>query len=205
MLLQPLGVAMSEAIEIAKVLIEEGVAARGHFQVWWALRNKALPRFYETMDNPEYVDFFHASNSGHYKLFLLALSKIFDRDTRVAGLREFRRALSEQGRADLAEHIKNNLLPFHDSIKAVLGIRSQALVHNERALPREKVYEINGITPNQIGDLIDATCRTINHAATELGINNTIFDSDRGERATLRMLEVLERGNTQPTSGADGV
>jgi hypothetical protein len=187
---------MSEAREIAIVLIEEGIAARGHFQVWWALRNKALPRFYETMNNHEYVDFFHASNAGHYKLFLLALSKIFDRDTRVAGLSEFRRALTDEGRADLAEHIEKNLHPFYDRIKAVLGIRNQSLVHNERALSREKVYEINGITPNQIGELIDAACRAINHVATQLGINNTIFDSDRGERATLRMLEVLERGNT---------
>lgn len=187
---------MSEAREIAILLIEEGIAARGHFQVWWALRNKALPRFYETMDNHEYVDFFHASNTGHYKLFLLALSKIFDRDTRVAGLSEFRRALTEEGRADLAKHIEKSLLPFHDRIKAVLDIRCQSLVHNERALSREKVYKINGITYNQIRELIDATCRAINHIATELGINNTIFDSDRGERATLRMLEVLERGNT---------
>jgi len=37
----------------------------------------------------------------------------------------------------------------------------------------------------------------INHVAIELGINNTIFDSERGVRATLKMLEVLERGNTQ--------
>ena len=188
---------MSEAIEIAKVLIEEGIAARGHFQVWWALRNKALPRFYETMDNHEYVDFFHASNAAHYKVFLLALSKIFDRDTRVAGLREFRRALAEEGRTDLANYIEQSLFPLHDRIKAVLGIRSQSLVHNERSLPREKVYEINGITPNQISELIDTTCNVINNVATELGISNTIFDSDRGISATLRMLEVLELGKNQ--------
>ncbi len=188
---------MNETIEIAKVLIEEGIAARGHFQVWWALRNKALPRFYETMNNYEYVDFFHASNAGHYKVFFLALSKIFDRDTRVAGLREFRRVLTEDGRPDLADYIEQSLLPFHDKIKAVLGIRNQSLVHNERALPGEKVYEINGVTSNQISELIDVTCKIINDVATELGINNTIFDSDRGIRATLRMLEVLERGNSQ--------
>jgi len=28
------------------------------------------------MNNLEYVDFFHASSAGHYKLFVLALSKI---------------------------------------------------------------------------------------------------------------------------------
>jgi len=192
-----LGETMNEAIKIAKTLIEEGIAARGHFQVWWVLRNKALPRFYETMDNLGYVDFFHASNSGHYKVFLLALSKIYDRDPRVAGLKEFRRALTVAGRADLADYIKQSLLPFNDKIKEFLRIRSQTLVHNERALSRNKVYKINGITPNQICELIDTTCMVINKVSAELGINNTIFNSDRGIQATLRMLEVLERGNTQ--------
>jgi hypothetical protein len=58
------------------------------------------------------------------------------------------------------------------------------------------VYKLNGITPNQIRALIDETTGAINHIARELGITNTIFESDRGERATLRMLETLERGNT---------
>ncbi len=188
---------MSESIEIAKVLIEEGIAARGHFQVWWALRNLALPRFYETMNNHEYVDFFHAANSSNYKVFILSLSKIFDRDTRVAGLSELRRSLNEEGKPELAEHIEQKLCPFHGRIMAVLGIRNQSLVHNERALPREQAYQISGITPNEISELIDTTCMAINHVATELGINNAIFKSNRGVRATLKMLEVLERGNTQ--------
>lgn len=41
-----------------------------------ALRNLAIPKFLPTMNNLEYVDFFHASSAGHYKLFVLALSKI---------------------------------------------------------------------------------------------------------------------------------
>jgi hypothetical protein len=57
---------MSEARAITEHLIEEGIAARAHFQVWWALRNLALPRFLPAMDHSAYVDFFHASNSGHY-------------------------------------------------------------------------------------------------------------------------------------------
>lgn len=188
---------MIESTKIAQVIIEEGIAARGHFQVWWALRNLALPKFNETMDNHEYVDFFHAANSSNYKVFLLSLSKIFDRDTRVASLRELRRSLKEEGKPELAEHIEQKLDPFHDIIKAVLGIRNQSLVHNERSLSRKKVYKINGITPNEIAKLIDTTCTAINHVATELGISNTIFESDRGVRATLKMLEILERGNTQ--------
>lgn len=187
---------VSSAREIATILIEEGIAARAHFQVWWALRSLAIPRFLPTMSNRDCVDFFHASNSGHYKLFLLALSKIYDRDTRVAGLRMLRKQLQSEGRSDLARYIGTRLNPLRPRITAVMGIRSRSLVHNEHALPRTKVYKVNGITPNQLRQLIDETSGTINHVARELGIANTIFESDRGERATIRMLETLERGNT---------
>ena len=84
---------MTGARGITEHLIEEGIAARAHFQVWWALRNLALPRLLPAMNDLNYVDFFHASNSGHYKLFFIALSKIFDRDDRVAGIRELKKAL----------------------------------------------------------------------------------------------------------------
>jgi len=187
---------MSEARAIIEVLNEEGIAAHAHFQVWWVLRNLAIPRFLPTMNNLEYVDFFHASSAGHYKLFLLALSKIFDRDTRVSGLRELRRALEQEGCNDLAVYIGKELNPLRKHISAIIGIRNQSLVHNERVLPRTKVYQINGVTPNQIRSLIDKTTKAINYVASELGITNTIFDSDRAQRATIRMLETLQRGST---------
>jgi hypothetical protein len=187
---------MSEARAITQVLIEEGIAARAHFQVWWALRNLAIPQFLRTMNNWDYVDFFHASNAGHYKLFILALSKIYDKDTRVAGLSELRRALKDEGREELSDYISKQLNPLRKRITAIMGIRSQSLVHNERALPRTKVYQLHGITPNQIRGLIDKTANTINSVARELGITNTIFESDRHERAVIRMLDTLEKGST---------
>ena len=53
------------------------------------------------MNELSYVEFFHASNSGHYKLFFISLAKVFDRDNRVAGIKELRKALRAEGRADL--------------------------------------------------------------------------------------------------------
>src|SRR5262249_25061277 len=176
---------MGRAREIVTTLIEEGIAARAHYQVWWALRNLAIPRYLRTINNLEYVDFFHASNAGHYKLFLLALSKIFDRDSRVAGLRELRKALSVEGRDDLGKYVQKRLGPLRPRITAVMSIRNKSLVHNEdQSLPRAKVYKLNGITANQLRMLIDETAAVINHVARELGITSTIFESDRGERAT---------------------
>ena len=185
---------MTSATHITRLLIDEGIKARAHFQIWWALRNRALPKYYETMSNLEYVDFFHAANSGHYSLFLLSLAKIFDRDPRVAGIKELKRALRAEGRSSTANRVAVALKPHENHVKSVVGIRNSSLVHNEYAVPIRKVYQVNGVTPNELRGLIDAVCTSINEVASELGIVNPIFDSDRAERATLKMLETLARG-----------
>lgn len=185
---------MATSREITNRLIEEGIGARAHFQIWWALRNLALPKYYQTMSQLRYVDFFHAANSGHYVLFFLHLSKIFDRDSRVAGVAELRRTLVSEDLSPLAQQFENTLSPYQPQVQKILGIRDRSIVHNDHAIPREEVYEINGITPDQICELIDVTCGAINVVARALGINNTIFESNRSQDATLAMLETLEKG-----------
>jgi hypothetical protein len=185
---------MSNACLIAGHLIEEGTAARAHFQVWWTLRRLARPRFHQVMNVSSYVEFFHTSNSGHYKLIFVALSKIFDRDSRVAGVRELRDALRAEGKADLGMELAQALKPLERRISRILNIRNQSIAHNDRAISRAEVYKSNPIAPDEIRDVIDLTCAAINHVADELGIAHVIYEDDRLERATLGMLEVLERG-----------
>ncbi len=185
---------MATAQNIAERLIEEDINARAHFQIWWSLRNLALPKYHSTMSDFAHVDFFHAANSGHYVLFFLALAKIFDRDPRVAGISELKRALRSEGMTPSANRVARTLKPFEPRIKFIMNIRNRSVVHNEHSISRNKVYQVNGITPSQLRDLIDATCSSINGVAGDLGIVSTIFDSNRGERATLSMLETLRRG-----------
>lgn len=184
---------MSSAHDITLRLIEEGINARAHFQIWWALRNLALPKYLPAMNNVDYVDFFHVANSGHYVLFFLALSKIFDRDPRVAGIKELKRALRAEDKTKIAIEIARQLKPVEPYVKRVMSIRNRSVVHNEHAISRNKVYEVNGITPNQLREVIDAACSSINTAARALDIANTVFESDRAERATLNLLKALDR------------
>lgn len=185
---------MTSAAEIVERLIEEGQNARAHFQVWWALRNLALPKYRATMSDFKHVDFFHAANSGHYVLFLLALSKIFDRDPRVAGIGELKRALRSEGKAAIAIRVAKELNPYEPQVRRVMKIRNRSVAHNDHAVTRRKVYAVCGITPNDLRKLIDAASQTINRVAHDLGIENAIFESDRAQNATLNMLETLHRG-----------
>ena len=140
------------------VLFDEASAARAHFHTWWALSNLARPEFYSTMNNHSIVDFFHVAHDGNYKLFFVALAKFFDRDPRVVGISHFRSMLREKGRDDIAGRIEDALTPLESDIRKILNIRNQTISHNDSTLPRENVYEINGITPDRIRQLIDVFC-----------------------------------------------
>jgi hypothetical protein len=185
---------MTSALKILDHLIEEANAARAHFQVWWALRNLALPEFYDTMNDSRLVQFFHASNSGHYKLIFVALGKIYDSDTRSAGIAELKNRLRLEERGDLADKIEEDLASVTSHVQRILGIRNRTVLHNEHAIDRARVYEINGIKTDEIWELINKTSEAINSVAQALGHPFRVSVSRSYEAATLAMLEQLRRG-----------
>lgn len=119
----------------------------------------------------------------------------FDRDSRVAGINELKKALRSEGKGNIALRIVQELKPIEPLVKRVMSTRNRTIVHNEHSVLRTKVYKINGIPLNQLRLVIDTICTTVNSAARDQGITNTIFESDRLERATLGMLEKLDRGH----------
>jgi hypothetical protein len=176
--------------------MEEAGAARAHFHTWWALRNLALPDHLAPMNNHEYVDFFHVSNSGNYKLFFVALSKIYDRDDRTAGISKLKEELIKVDHSDVADEVTKRVGAHEQLVRKILNIRNKSISHNQADIPREKVYKINDVTPDEIRELIDVTCETINYVSKALGKSNVISGPERYERAVLNMLEALGRGQT---------
>jgi hypothetical protein len=185
---------MSDLNSVLLSIIEECKAANAHFQVWWALRSLALPAYYDTMNECKYVDFFHANNSGHYKLFYIALSKIYDRDERASGIRELKKRLDENGYAELATFVNNELTPMTEIVKKIKTIRNQSIVHNQADLPRKTVYKKNQITPNQIREVISKTIQVLNVVSDGVGVKDPIFENERLVEATIEMLKTLEKG-----------
>ena len=105
-------------------------------------------------------------------------------------------ALRQEKYPQLADDLEAKLVPLGNVVSRVMSIRNKTIVHNERALSREKVYDINGITPNEIRELIHSTCEAINSVAHGLGLSNRISEGERHERATMAMLHTLRKGET---------
>src|ERR1700675_3220033 len=116
---------MSDARVIVVLLMEEGSAARAHFQVWWALRNLAIPKYLRTMN--DHADFFLASSAAHFKSFFLALSKIFDRDPRASGVSHLKEALRNEGHSKVADDFENTIDPLATLVQRVMSIRNRTI------------------------------------------------------------------------------
>ena len=107
------------------------------------------------MNRWEYVDFFHASNSSHYKLIFFALSKIFDRDARASGFVSLKAALRAANHAPLADHVDKQLSTLTECVARIGAIRNRTIAHNQTDSVWKDVYEENGITPDDICELIE--------------------------------------------------
>ena len=187
---------MSEISEALELLRQEASAARAHFHTWWALRSLALPDFYSTMNNHEFVDFFHVSNAGNYELVFIHLAKFFDPDNRTCSYRHLKSLLKDSGQNNLLQEIETLVQPHTELVEKICRIRNTTISHNQQDLPRAKAYELNGITPNEIREVIDAACDVVNTVAELLNEPTRISDGQRNERATLNMLAQLKNGET---------
>ncbi len=96
-----------------------------------------------------------------------------------SGVAHLKEALRNEGHSKVADDFENTIGPLATLVQSVMSVRNKTIAHNERELPRDKVYEIYGSTPNEIRLLIDSTCSAINNVAQALGITNSIFDDDR--------------------------
>ena len=123
-------------------------------------------------------------------------------------MKAFKKALRKEGLKKTALKLNLAFKPQFEDVKKVIAIRNKFVVHTEYDITPLQEREINGLTPNQWRALIDTTCHAINEASCELGITNTIFVSDRAERATslAACARAIRSGSRSPvTSQAAGV
>ncbi|OLL32693.1 hypothetical protein BTH42_05575 [Burkholderia sp. SRS-W-2-2016] len=191
---------MKELRELLSRIADSVNAARAHYQIWFMLRGegKALPEYYQDMNDHRYVDFFHASNAGHYKLMFIELGCLFDPDLRAASMRNLKIALALAGRKDIVRTIDASLAEYKDLVSGILTIRSKLIAHKDIGAKSKDVHAQSKIVPNEVEKLINVCSELIGRISAEIfGVGNTLAAvTDRFERATLELLNVLRKGRT---------
>lgn len=191
---------MTDLQKLLRRIADSLNAAQAHYQIWFTLRGhgKALPDYYDEMNDYRYVDFFEASNAGHYKLMYIELSCLFDPDTRAASMRNLKEELNQLGRSDLVSKIENELAPFTQLVSNIIAIRGKLIAHKEIGTDSNDVHAKFAVVPDRICELIGKSCTLINSIYKELcGQSESVaFETDRFEKATFGLLNVLRRGRS---------
>lgn len=176
-------------------------AASAAYQIWFTLRGtgKALPDFLDDMNDYRYVDFFHASNSGHYKLMFIEIACLFDSNEGTDSIRNLKTMLESSGHESVATKISNELGKFSDLVSNMKTIRSRLIAHKESYVSPGDLYDKHKIKPDEIGQLIYETAKMINWTNKQINGEQSILianETDRYEKATFNLLKVIKNGRS---------
>ena len=174
-------------------------AALAHYQIWFTLRGrgKAIDSHLGVMNDHRYVDFFKAANIAHYKMMFIEAACAFDTDDRTNRFRRLKTLLRENGYEGHAVQLEGVVGPYTQLVSNMLTIRSKLIAHKESAISPEELYARHGIVPDRIGEMLSLVAdamREIERTFNDGASSGTTGATQRWERATYGLLEVLQNG-----------
>ena len=185
-----------ERVECFKHVQNSQNSALAHYQIWFTLRgkDKAIEEYIDGMNDYRYVDFFHAANSGNYKLMFIETSCLFGSDDRTHNIRSLKSVMIKNGLAELADRFDQELKPFATLVSNIKTIRSRIIAHKEAYVDPSELYKKHGIKPDEIKDLLNTTAellRDLESILTNNSSGHSVGPTDRWERATFNLLDAL--------------
>lgn len=147
-------------------------AARASFQIWKALRSsdEKSRRLRIQLNDPKFVEFFHAAISAHYKIVFLEIGCLFDSDHRSASVRSLKRHLKSAQLKHLIELVDDKLTDKAKVVEGVLLIRSRLIAHRDITAESTEIHTSAEISPDMLESLIEDVSFLINHVSDQLGI-----------------------------------
>ncbi len=185
-----------ELIECFERVRDSQNAALAHYQIWFTLRGKgkAIDKYLDEMNDVRYADFFHAANSGNYKLMFIETSCLFDSDDRTHNIRALKSAMIKNDLNELVDRFEQELKPFEKLVSNMKTIRSRIIAHKEAYVDPSQLYKKHGIKPNEIRDLLNTTANLLMELESILTNNSSghsVGPTDRFEKATFNLLGAL--------------
>lgn len=171
-------------------------SAMAHYQIWFSLRGdgKAIETHLNDMNDSRYVDFFHAANSGNYKLMFIEVACLFDSDDRTQSINNLKLLMKENGLSNISDKFENKLKPYTTLVSNIKTIRGKVIAHKEAGIDPSELYKKHGIVPDDIRDLLNLTAELLSELETVLTNNSSscsVGPTDRWERATFNLLDSL--------------
>ena len=170
-------------------ILESTTEASGHWQVWWAIANKARPDLVPNMNR--FPEFFLATERAHFNSVFINLAHLFDKRRDVSSIERYLKSAKALYSAEEIKSISNRLAKHMVARDGVLDIRNKVIAHKNAGLSERQVFVKAGLRPRMIGGLVDECVTLVNFFADRENWSNRIFTSQRLSESTLGLLHAL--------------
>ena len=197
--MSPTSSASPQTRELIDRLAEGISSAQAGHEVWFTLagKDKAYEQYSAELQDYQYRDFFDSVLNAHLKVMFIEIACLFDSCEQSSSFYKLKKSLKDDGRDDLVDRIECELSSHRDLVKRIKGNRNKRIAHHDMTWTEERVYKEFGVSPNEVGSLLDAfneLLKAIYKAVVSPDTAYPIARPGKFEDATFRLLYVIKNG-----------
>jgi len=175
--------------KILKDLIISACGAKAHYEIWWALVNKARPNLVPILN--AHNDFFRASADAHYTSFFVYLAHLFDKRSDSASISTYLKVAETSFDEKSLQQFEKRYSALASRAVPLLKARHKTIAHIDAIQNENDVFKPLNITWNEIHDVILDTSIFVKDLAIFQGYPENNIGIPRDNRlieATLRLI-----------------
>ncbi len=172
-------------------LVDSAIAAKVHFEVWWAQASEAKPKLVGLMN--AHSDFFHASHDAHYTAFFVNLAHLFDSRADSSSIPTYFSSIRPKTDAVSMAVLEARYAALSVRARPLVIARHKTVAHIDARLNEKDVFAPLNVTWNEVRDIIYESAEFVAKLASEPSGSIGIPRDRRLIEATLKLIHALER------------
>ncbi len=176
--------------KILSDLIQSAIAAKTHYEVWWAQASEAKPTLVGIMS--DHSDFFHASYHAHYTSFFVYIAHLFDKRPDSSSISTYLFAVRGTIDPAILQVLVTRYLVLAERAAPLVTARHKTVAHIDARLSEKDVFAPLNITWNEVHEIINDSCDFVADLASSKDSSSLGIPRDRRLiESTLRLIRAL--------------
>jgi hypothetical protein len=171
-------------------LVDSAIAAKAHFEVWWAQASEAKPHLVGIMN--AHSDFFHASYDAHYTAFFVNLAHLFDPRADSSSIPTYFMAIRPTANSAALAALESEYAILAAKARPLVVARHKTVAHIDAQLSEKDVFAPMNVTWNEVRDVIYDSAEFVSQLAAAPSGSIGIPRDRRLIEATLKVIHALK-------------
>lgn len=164
-----------------------------NYEIWWVFKSQdSRPKYADTLNR--YLLFFSTSIHAHFVALLVVLYRLYETRRGTYNIPQLLRITKSHFKADDVEQFEELYARAKPLWTKVSILRNKAFGHRSTSHTVEEAFVEAGVTPNELGQLVDLTKELLNRVSNAYDGSTHAFNLGARED-TIRMLEKLSSGS----------